>query len=114
MTDTKYPILRYFAYAHLPPHLQEVSRPFAELAHAIVANPDDKMATRDQHYELIDFLNAIGATDIDERKEAADKLCMARKEVVSFCTRDALRLILEAKDCAVRAVLPMPTQTGKE
>ena len=25
-------ILRYFAYEHLPPALQEVSRPFAELA----------------------------------------------------------------------------------
>jgi hypothetical protein len=27
------PILRYFAYAHLPPHLAEISRPFGILAH---------------------------------------------------------------------------------
>lgn len=26
------PILRYFAFAHLPPHLEEVSKPFFELA----------------------------------------------------------------------------------
>ena len=27
-----YPILKYFTYDHLPPHLQTVSRPFAALA----------------------------------------------------------------------------------
>ncbi|MEU6674748.1 hypothetical protein [Streptomyces sp. NPDC046925] len=26
-------LLRYFDYAHLPPHLQAVSRPFHDLAH---------------------------------------------------------------------------------
>jgi hypothetical protein len=31
MTPTEM-ILRYFEYAHLPPHLQEVSKPFCELA----------------------------------------------------------------------------------
>ncbi len=30
-------LLRYFAYAHLPEHLQAVSRPCAELADAMVA-----------------------------------------------------------------------------
>jgi hypothetical protein len=29
----RYPVLRYFAVAHLPGHLQLVSRPFAELAY---------------------------------------------------------------------------------
>ena len=32
MTEPAYPILRFFAYTHLPPHLQSISRPFAELA----------------------------------------------------------------------------------
>lgn len=27
-----FPILRYFAYTHLPPKLQEVSKPFRDLA----------------------------------------------------------------------------------
>jgi hypothetical protein len=30
--DPVEPILQFFAYSHLPPHLQEVSRPFCELA----------------------------------------------------------------------------------
>lgn len=38
MTD---PIMQFFAYAHLPAHLQEVSRPFGEMAERIVANLPD-------------------------------------------------------------------------
>jgi hypothetical protein len=29
------PILKYFAYEHLPAHLQEISKPFAELANQL-------------------------------------------------------------------------------
>lgn len=29
-------LLQFFAYAHLPPHLQEVSKPFGELATRLV------------------------------------------------------------------------------
>ena len=32
------PILKYFAYEHLPPHLQEVSKPIGDLARAMAAN----------------------------------------------------------------------------
>lgn len=32
------PIMQFFAYTHLPPHLAAVSMPFCELAHAIVGN----------------------------------------------------------------------------
>lgn len=32
----KFPILEFFVYTHLPPHLQEVSKPFADLAHGMV------------------------------------------------------------------------------
>ena len=31
------PIMKYFRYDHLPPNLQEVSKPFAELAHLLEA-----------------------------------------------------------------------------
>jgi hypothetical protein len=31
------PILQFFAHAHLPAHLAEVSRPFCEMAERIVA-----------------------------------------------------------------------------
>jgi hypothetical protein len=32
------PTLQFFAYAHLPPRLQEVSKPFGDLAQSIVKN----------------------------------------------------------------------------
>lgn len=43
-------IMQFFAYSHLPPHLQEVSRPFAEMAETIVTtlprNPERTVALR--------------------------------------------------------------------
>ena len=33
-------ILQYFAYEHLPPHLQEVSKPFGDLARSLAATLD--------------------------------------------------------------------------
>lgn len=57
-------LLQFFTYEHLPPHLQECSKPFCELAQRIVAT----------------------APMNPERTEA-------------------LRKLLEAKDCAVRALL---------
>lgn len=38
-------ILQFFVYEHLPPHLQEVSRPFAELAHKVANGPSNAEAT---------------------------------------------------------------------
>ena len=57
-------LLQFFAYEHLPPHLQTVSKPFGDLA-----------------------------------RELAESL-PANAESTT-----ALRKLLEAKDCAVRAVL---------
>lgn len=59
------PLLRHFAYSHLPPFLQDISKPFHDLAHSLGNNPI---------YDCIEL-------------EAA------------------LRKLLEAKDCAVRACL---------
>lgn len=46
-------IIQFFAYEHLPPHLQKVSAPFCELAKALVAegtglprNPERTVALR--------------------------------------------------------------------
>lgn len=61
---TRSPIMQYFAYAHLPEHLQIVSRPFGELAEQLESTLPS---------------NAEKST--------------------------ALRKLLEAKDCAVRATL---------
>lgn len=44
------PIFQFFAHAHLPPHLSEVSRPFGEMAQRIVdtlpSNPERMVALR--------------------------------------------------------------------
>lgn len=67
------PMMQFFNYAHLPDHLQEVSRPFAELALLI-----------------------------------CNKLPRNPERTV------ALRKLLEAKDCAVRAKLYInPTRNLK-
>lgn len=43
-------LMQFFAYTHLPPHLQEVSKPFCELANHIVStlpqNPERTVALR--------------------------------------------------------------------
>lgn len=61
-----HPVLKYFEYKHLPPFLQDVSKPFHDLAWSL---PD-----------------ANGVKDCDEIQEA-------------------LRKLLESKDCAVRAAV---------
>lgn len=49
-TDPPEHIVQFFVYEHLPPHLQEVSRPFAVLAVQLVAelprNPERTVALR--------------------------------------------------------------------
>ncbi len=57
-------LLQFFAYEHLPPHLQAVNKPFGDLARDL-------------------------ATSLPPNAESTT----------------ALRRLLEAKDCAVRAVL---------
>lgn len=43
-------ILQFFTYAHLPEHLQAVSKPFAEMAHKLLEtlprNPERTVALR--------------------------------------------------------------------
>ena len=50
MSDSNEPILQFFAWAHLPPHLAEVSQPFGDLATSIVQtltrNPERTVALR--------------------------------------------------------------------
>lgn len=60
------PIMKYFRFEHLPPHLQEISKPFSEAAK---------------------FVESLPATDPAEKATA-------------------LRKLLEAKDAAVRCMLP--------
>ena len=38
-------VLQFFAFAHLPQHLQDVSRPFCELAEKVADGPQNAEAT---------------------------------------------------------------------
>lgn len=67
MINDKDRMLQFFEFAHLPTHLQAVSKPFHDLAHTLV-----------------------------------DTLPSNAERTV------ALRKLLEAKDCAVRATIERP------
>lgn len=69
-------IMQFFAYAHLPPHLQEVSRPFCELAETLVG-------------------------EAASEKQAGIAPLVPRNPERTV----ALRKLLEAKDAAVRALV---------
>lgn len=60
-------ILQHFTYAHLPEHLQAVSRPFCELAHFIAG-------------ELLPVPSAERSTALRKLLEAKDAAVRARLE----------------------------------
>lgn len=72
-------ILQFFAYAHLPAHLQAISKPFCDLAHAIVLGDDAPEAGY--------VTTANGPLPRNPERTVA------------------LRKLLEAKDAAVRALV---------
>jgi len=72
-------ILQFFTYGHLPPNLQVVSKPFCDLAHALVFGGDAP-----DGFGIAPELPAL--TRNPERTVA-------------------LRKLLEAKDAAVRALM---------
>lgn len=72
------PILQFFSYNHLPLHLQAVSKPFCDLAYAIVRG---------------DNVPESGTVTLGNPLP-----CNSERAV-------ALRKLLEAKDAAVRSLL---------
>lgn len=78
MSDSADPMLQFFAYQHLPPRLAAVSRPFCELAHAIV---------RGDNVPETGTVTFGGPLPRNPERTVA------------------LRKLLEAKDCAVRAAI---------
>ncbi|MFA6168654.1 MAG: hypothetical protein WC700_18675 [Gemmatimonadaceae bacterium] len=70
-------ILQFFEWSHLPPHLRVISKPFCELAHAIVKGDNEAGSS-------VTFGGPLPRNP--ERTVA-------------------LRKLLEAKDAAVRALL---------
>lgn len=88
-------ILQFFAYAHLPAHLQEVSRPFCDVA---TEGPGLINPAR-----LVDLLATLSALpDNPERAVAASKISEAAQAADRM---GQLRKLLEGKDAAVRALV---------
>lgn len=105
-------LMQFFTWAHLPPHLQEVSRVFAGVAGEVDACPDwvCELHIGDALGGLLAYVEAL--PDNSERAECARKLRAAKSFVRGYGTAaggmskgGCLRLLLEAKDCAVRAVI---------
>ncbi len=76
MTQPTEHILQFFAYEHLPPHLQTVSKPFGDLARLLVYGSD-----------------VAGSPDYNNPLPRNPERTVA------------LRKLLEAKDAAVRALV---------
>lgn len=79
MSQTEH-ILQFFAYAHLPAKLQLVSKPFSDIAHAMVLGDN-------QPNEVTGNVTLGGPLPHNPERAVA------------------LRKLLEAKDCAVRALV---------
>lgn len=71
-------ILQYFEYVHLPPHLQEVSRPFFDLAWSIVApvSPTSKALSLPRCPE-----RTVALRKLLEAKDCAVRCALAKKAV---------------------------------
>jgi hypothetical protein len=94
-------IMQFFAFAHLPVHLQAKSKPFAEVAAKIFDGSPDLPAAFADLSELVRETIAPNP----ETTVALGKIHESR------CADDrgvALRKLLEAKDAAVRAAIAKP------
>lgn len=108
-----HPLMQFFSFGHLPDHLKAASEPFAVAARAL---DNDVSKTHVFHQEAVCLqelmMHAAGLPNNLESQEAMLKLSAL---VVAFRRHldanklvpktIALRILLEAKDCAVRAVL---------
>lgn len=87
--------LQFFAYAHLPPHLQAVSKPFADAARVLNLGSLQRLAA-----SLADTLPTNTQGDLAMQCVAFASTLLDRNE-----HELALRMTLQAKDCAVRSLL---------
>jgi len=86
-------LLQFFTYSHLPAHLQKISKPFSDFVNEITKR------------SFLDFISEID--DLLPSNFEKDA-CLLKLEIARNCKFKSdlqYRLILEAKDCAVRAFL---------
>ena len=95
---------KYFAYQHLPEHLQVVSKPFAECINNLSTDTNVGQSV----YDLMQIVanSKSVSNDIEETDLAIYKLIKAHEYLLA--NENIMwvqQLILEAKDCAVRAAI---------
>jgi hypothetical protein len=106
-------LLQFFAFEHLPPHLRAVSEPFCVLAQDLCSmslagfgeRASERISQRMAEWEETPIAN-VEATWAGQKLAQAREWTWANNDPLSH----VLRLVLEAKDCAVRAVLYKPVQ----
>lgn len=111
MSTERSDLMQFFEYGHLPMHLQVTSQPFAALAGRIHDYPEQAEP------ELGALVSWLGG-DLPENSEKHAALVKLGEAVVRlraalhdglrpwvYDREPILRLILESKDCAVRARL---------
>ena len=106
-------LLQFFEHEHLPPHLRAVSEPFCVLAHDLAALSDEFESRAAERIRQRMAEWEVEPHDNTEATWVWTKLGHAREWTWSnmpYRLDRVLRLVLEAKDCAVRAVLYKPVQ----
>ena len=68
MSDHKNPIMQYFEYAHLPPQMQQVSKPICNIAHIY----NDNMPESDE--------KQVGLRKLLEAKDALVRASFAKQD----------------------------------
>lgn len=71
-------ILQFFAYEHLPPHLQAISKPFGDLARLIVAAGEMPAGTPVQFPLPRNPERTVALRKLLEAKDAAVRAALAR------------------------------------
>jgi hypothetical protein len=88
-------IRKYFAYNHLPENLQKVSKPFADAVNSI-------------GQDSLESLYATMSAALPNNEEKEHCLLKLKKAIggdILYNSTEQIRIILEAKDCAVRACI---------
>jgi hypothetical protein len=101
---------KYFSYSHLPPFLQDVSKPFADCVKVIQEDTSDNALLAIESLNKI--IISLSVFDADEIIEALRKITQTSNWIYINATLGrnykqlAIRYLLEAKDCVLRAALP--------
>lgn len=69
----KYPILEFFAFAHLPPFLQEISKPFAELAFNMANTLPHSAEVSAGLRKLLEAKDCMVRAEVSKRNDEAQK-----------------------------------------